>query len=180
MALSIFTLLLNFKTLTKMSPSASLPSAMKEPLGTVQWSEVVNSVPENSPQHRQGTPSVFSIGSRAPARHSSAAFLLPSKWESDLEKLHAFHKPQKHTGEGQASAWLPQPLRSCRGRSQWTSSWITGEPELYILARISRDSQAGCSKCSLAFLHRWTHLYIHAQAHSQTLSSHCVLEELFS
>lgn len=36
-----------------MSPTASLPSAMEGPLGTVQWSEVVNCVPENGPQHRQ-------------------------------------------------------------------------------------------------------------------------------
>lgn len=63
-ALSIFILLFYFKTLTKMSPTAPLPSAMEGPPGTVQWSEVVNRKPENGPLGWPGSPSVFCFGSR--------------------------------------------------------------------------------------------------------------------
>lgn len=57
-----------------MSPIASLPSAVEGPPGTVKWSEVVNSVQENGPQHQRAACLSPAVEAEALTRHSSAVF----------------------------------------------------------------------------------------------------------
>jgi hypothetical protein len=152
---------------------------MEEPLGTVQWSAVVNSVPENGPQQRQGSPSVFSWGSRAPTRHSSTAFLLLSKWESDLENSSTpFTRHRNTRGRGRLPPGFPDP---CVGAgSNPVTQLLAPQVDYKSLgftppALISRVSQAGCSTwwthvCVRAFPHRWTHLCIQAHTHSHSVT----------
>lgn len=69
----------------------------------MEWSEVVNSVPESGPQPQHSSPSAPALEAEAPRRHSSAVFnsCYPPNEKVIWKNPRALRKPQKHPGEGQ-------------------------------------------------------------------------------